>query len=132
MKKLKQTLKKVGVGIAIILGLFLILGLSGALDKTEVQEEVETTQEVSSVSQSEINNFKKDLDEWANGRWSDVVVSQDNGEIVARAYVFSEANEIAINGYCSVLKESASKYISSSIEKNLFIYQNGEVVKSCL
>lgn len=132
MKKVKQILKGVGIGVASLLGLFLILGISGALDKNEVQEEVDTTEEVSTVSESEINNLKEDLEEWSEGRWGDVVVGQSNGELIARVYAFSEASEVAVDGYCNVLKESVSKHISSDIEKSLFVYQNGEVVKSCL
>jgi hypothetical protein len=84
------------------------------------------------VSSTSIQNFETDLQGWAEGRWSDVLVGQDSGEVIAKIYTLGGANEVALNGYCKILKESAQKHINSSTRKNLFIYQNGEVAKACI
>jgi ribosomal protein L40E len=114
-------------GAIIIFGLFFVFAII-----SNNTEKSNTPIQKASISEESVQSLKKDLDGWAQGRWTDVVVGQTDGELIARVYAQPEANEVALNGYCKILKDSATKYIPSGFKLNLFVYQFGKVAKACM
>ena len=81
--------------------------------------------------EAQIQALDTDLQGWVEGRWEQVLVGEDNGEVIVKVHAKSGANEIALNGYCKILKDSARKHVSG-VPANLFIYQNNQVAKACI
>jgi|GEM_PF-972236 len=133
-KETKKNIKKILIGVGIFILLIIIISSISSNNK-ESKSVPTNSKEVSNISdtipEESIQALNNDLNGWAEGRWTDVVVGQSDGELLVRVYAQSGANEVAINGYCKVLKDSATKYIPSGHKLNLFIYQNGEVAKAC-
>lgn len=90
----------------------------------------------SSVSKAPIDiiSLEEELDEWGEGRWDDWAAGRDNeGGITVRIYANSYSNEVAINSYCNVVKESLQETNPSHLsDANVFIYQDGDIAKVCL
>jgi hypothetical protein len=84
------------------------------------------------ITQADIDELQADLDGWAEGRWSNVIVKKGDDGVIVEAYVMSQANQVAIDSYCQVLKDSARSAIPSGNRVNLFVYQNGEIAKACI
>ena len=86
---------------------------------------------VKQVSQAQIRALEIDLQGWAEGRWDDIQVGQDSGEVIVKIHAMSGANEVALNGYCKILKDSVREH-TLGLPANLFIYQNNQVAKACI
>lgn len=119
--------------ISIIVFIFLFITMMGTISSVVNTSSTATKTKIVPVTQSNIDRFEADLKDWGEGRWSDVVTGiADDGAVLTRVYVSSLANEVAINGYCEVIKKSAMLYIPYGNRMNTFIYQNGEIAKTCL
>lgn len=109
--------------IFIIILAFVLANLTGSSNNIPDQDNV------TSVAQTEA--LESDLNSWSEGRWTDVVVGQDDDIVLVRAYAYPNANETAINSYCEILKDSVDKYSDKDFRTNLYIYQFGELAKVC-
>ena len=83
------------------------------------------------VSQAQIQALETDIQGWAEGRWDDIQVGQDNGSVIVRAYTDSQVNEVALNGYCKILLESVREHTPNT-KFYISLVQGGEIVKSCV
>jgi hypothetical protein len=111
----------------------LIIVLSSISDFTSKSTDT-NSEPVKLVTQENVDRYKAELENWGKGRWSDIVagIADDGTGVLTRIYVSPLANEVAINGYCDVVRKTEMLYIPYGNKVNIFIYQNGELVKTCL
>lgn len=116
--------------VIFLMFVFIALPLSPLIQEKKSSQPTQTT-----TSQKPINitALEEEISDWGEGRWDDWQVGSDNGEIVVRIFANPYSNEVAINSYCNVIKESIRSTNPTHLsDANVFIYQNGDIAKTCI
>lgn len=74
------------------------------------------------------------LDEYAEGRWLDTQLANNEDGILIRITVDTEVpiNDVAATSYCTVIGDNLRQNAPDHIrDADVFIYQFGELVKAC-
>ena len=74
------------------------------------------------------------LDEYAEGRWLDTQLANNDDGILIRITVDTEVaiNDVAATSYCNVIGDNLRQNAPDHVrDADVFIYQFGEVVKVC-
>jgi len=82
----------------------------------------------------DLEGFKAEMVEWAEGRWLNWQVFYDSEEqnVIVRVWVSPSANKIAMEGYCEVIKDLYEKYAPGySYEYNVFLYKGEKIAHTC-
>lgn len=116
----------------IVSGLIIISIISLFISIINIEEPTNKNYSLPEIPESQILALKTELSSLAEGRWEDVIVGQNGPNLIVKIYAMPNANEVAINGYCKLIKDSVSSYNFFGYEMNLFVYKSGEVVKACI
>ena len=84
------------------------------------------------LPQSKLDAINERLDSWGDERWRNWKASylEKDETLLIRVAADPMANEIAMNGYCNILKDLANEYAPGYSFVGS-IYQYGELKKSC-
>lgn len=129
----KQKVHVDAAASAIIIGIVVVgIGLTVYLN-SGYEPAPQPASQARATAPVDVSTIQSELEEWAEGRWSDVQVAEDNGNVTVRVAVSNEvpANETALNNYCNIINDALSKRATDH-SRNVSIYQYGKVVRSCL
>ena len=99
----------------------LLLACNGAQTKATVPPAATTrpnptrgSSSQAAPSNTKIEAAKEEMGEWAEGRWSSYSVtwSESNNRVLLSVIASPGANQVAVNGYCGILKDIARDFFS--------------------